>query len=93
MLAVSAQMHGERAKESEVVVDSTVQEKNVTYRLDTKGVSKNHYAVLEACGWKRGASKATLPQGGSSVHNGASVCARTRAGERQGAAVTGGCAP
>jgi transposase, IS5 family len=32
ILGVSAQMHGERAKESEVVVDSTVQEKNVTYR-------------------------------------------------------------
>ena len=28
ILAVSAQMHGERAKECEVVVDSTVQEKN-----------------------------------------------------------------
>jgi hypothetical protein len=35
ILAVSAQMHGERAKESEVVVDSTVQEKNVTYPLET----------------------------------------------------------
>jgi IS5 family transposase len=35
ILAVSAQMHGERAKESEVVVDSTVQEKNLTCPLDT----------------------------------------------------------
>ena len=40
ILAVSAQMHGERAKESEVVVDSTVQEKNVTYPLDTKQYRK-----------------------------------------------------
>jgi IS5 family transposase len=35
ILAVSPQMHGERAMESEVVVDSTVQEKNVTYPLAT----------------------------------------------------------
>ena len=33
-------MHGERAKESEVVVDSTVQEKNVTYPLDTEQYRK-----------------------------------------------------
>jgi len=41
-------MHGERAKESEVVIDSTVQEKNVTYPLDTKQYGKNH-SLLEAC--------------------------------------------
>jgi IS5 family transposase len=40
ILTVSAQLHGERAKESEVVVDSTVQEKNVTYPLDTKQYRK-----------------------------------------------------
>jgi IS5 family transposase len=47
ILAVSAQMHGERAKESEVVVDSTVQEKNVTYPLDTKQYRK----IIMRC-WK-----------------------------------------
>ena len=47
ILAVSAQMHGERAKESEVVVDSTVQEKNVTYPLDTKQYRK----IIIRC-WK-----------------------------------------
>jgi len=36
ILAVSAQMHGERARESEVVVDS----KNMTYPLDTKQYRK-----------------------------------------------------
>ena len=47
ILAVSAQMHGERAKESEVVVDSTVQEKNVSYPLDTKQYRK----IITRC-WK-----------------------------------------
>jgi IS5 family transposase len=47
ILAVSAQMHGKRAKESEVVVDSTVQEKNVTYPLDTKQYRK----IIIRC-WK-----------------------------------------
>ncbi|HEY5812300.1 MAG TPA: hypothetical protein VIT23_06580 [Terrimicrobiaceae bacterium] len=47
ILAVSAQMHCQRAKESEVVVDSTVQEKNVTYPLDTKQYRK----IIMRC-WK-----------------------------------------
>ena len=47
ILAVSAQMHGQRAKESEVVVDSTVQEKNVTYPVDTKQYRK----IIMRC-WK-----------------------------------------
>ena len=33
--------NGERAKESEVVIDSTVQEKNVTYPLDTKHIERS----------------------------------------------------
>jgi IS5 family transposase len=49
ILAVSAQMHGERAKESEVVVDSTVQEKNVTYPLDTKQYRKIIIRCWKAC--------------------------------------------
>ena len=40
ILAVSAQLHGARAQEREVVVDSTVQEKNVTYPVDTKQYRK-----------------------------------------------------
>ena len=47
ILAVSAQLHGKRAQESEVVVDSTVQEKNVTYPLDTKQYRK----IIIRC-WK-----------------------------------------
>lgn len=47
ILAVSAQMHGERAKETEVVIDSTVQEKNVSYPLDTKQYRK----IIIRC-WK-----------------------------------------
>ena len=47
ILAVSAQMHGQRAQESEVVVDSTVQEKNVTYPVDTKQYRK----IIMRC-WK-----------------------------------------
>jgi IS5 family transposase len=47
ILAVSAQMHGPRAQENEVVVDSTVQEKNVTYPVDTKQYRK----IIRRC-WK-----------------------------------------
>jgi IS5 family transposase len=47
ILAVSARMHGKRAKESEVIVDSTVQEKNITYPLDTKQYRK----IIMRC-WK-----------------------------------------
>ena len=47
ILAVSAQMHGQRAQENEVVVDSTVQEKNVTYPVDTKQYRK----IIMRC-WK-----------------------------------------
>lgn len=36
ILAVSARLHGEHAAEPTVVVDSTVQEKNVTWPTDTK---------------------------------------------------------
>ena len=39
--AVSAQMHGERARESEVIVDSTVQEKNVTYPQTPSSIAKS----------------------------------------------------
>ena len=42
ILAVSAQMHGERARESEVVVDSTVQEKECDLSAGHQAVSKNH---------------------------------------------------
>lgn len=47
ILAVSAQMHGERAREQEVVVDSTVQEKNITHPTDTKQYRK----IIARC-WK-----------------------------------------
>ena len=47
ILAVSAQMHGERAREAEVVVDSTVQEKNITHPTDTKAYRK----IIARC-WK-----------------------------------------
>jgi transposase, IS5 family len=47
MLTVPAQMHGKRAKESEVVVESTVQEKNLSYPLDTKQYPK----IIIRC-WK-----------------------------------------
>ena len=34
IFSISVEMHGERAREKEVVIDSTVQEKNVTYPTD-----------------------------------------------------------
>lgn len=47
ILAVSARMHGAKAQEAEVVVDTTVQEKNVTHPVD----SKLHRRIIEHC-WK-----------------------------------------
>jgi IS5 family transposase len=47
ILAASAQMHGKRVEESELVVDSTVQEKNVTCPTDTKQYRK----IISHC-WK-----------------------------------------
>jgi IS5 family transposase len=47
ILAVSAQMHGKRSQEEEIVVDSTVQEKNITYPTDTKQYRK----IIARC-WK-----------------------------------------
>jgi IS5 family transposase len=43
---VSIALHGKDAQESEVVIDTTVQEKNVTYPTDTKLYRK----VIDACG-------------------------------------------
>jgi IS5 family transposase len=40
ILAATIALHGERAKEKEVVVDTTVQEKNVTFPTDTKLAAK-----------------------------------------------------
>jgi transposase, IS5 family len=47
ILAHSIALHGKEAKESEIVVDSTVQEKNITYPTDTKQYRK----IILQC-WK-----------------------------------------
>ena len=47
ILAISVQMHGKRCREREVVVDSTVQAKNITHPVDTKQYRK----IIQAC-WK-----------------------------------------
>ena len=47
ILKVSAELHGDKAQESEVVVDTTVQEKNITYPTDTKLTHK----IIHRC-WK-----------------------------------------
>ena len=47
IFSISVELHGERAREKEVVIDSTVQEKNVTYPTDTKLYRK----VIVRC-WK-----------------------------------------
>lgn len=44
---VTAQLHGAKAQESEVVVDTTVQEKNITHPTDTKLAHK----IIRRC-WK-----------------------------------------
>lgn len=47
ILKVTVQLHGDKAQESEVVVDTTVQEKNITYPTDTKLAHK----IIRRC-WK-----------------------------------------
>src|SRR5690606_6471975 len=47
VLAVTARMHGSKAEESEVVVDTTVQEKNITHPTDSKLYSR----IIRRC-WK-----------------------------------------
>jgi len=47
ILAVSARLHGEQASEPTVVVDSTVQEKNITWPTDTK----LYHKIIRRC-WK-----------------------------------------
>jgi IS5 family transposase len=47
ILKVSVQLHGEHAQENEVVVDTTVQEKNITHPTDTKLAHK----IIRRC-WK-----------------------------------------
>jgi IS5 family transposase len=47
ILKVSAQLHGDKAQETEVVVDTTVQEKNITHPTDTKLAHK----IIGRC-WK-----------------------------------------
>ena len=47
ILQVSAQLHGPKAQEKEVVVDTTVQEKNITYPTDSKLARK----IIQRC-WK-----------------------------------------
>lgn len=44
---VTARLHGDKAQESEVVVDTTVQEKNITHPTDTKLAHK----IIRRC-WK-----------------------------------------
>lgn len=41
----SVLIHGEKAQESEVIIDSTVQEKNITYPVD----SKQHIKIIKNC--------------------------------------------
>lgn len=47
ILAATVQIHGESAKEEEVIVDTTVQEKNITHPTDVKLYSR----VIEYC-WR-----------------------------------------
>ena len=47
ILQVSVQLHGVKAQEAEVVVDTTVQEKNITHPTDTKLAHK----IIRRC-WK-----------------------------------------
>ena len=56
LLAASAQLHGEAAQERTVVVDTTVQEKNVTHPVD----SRLHLRVIAHCRRRAGREGITL---------------------------------
>lgn len=45
ILKVSVLLHGDAAKEEEAVIDTTVQEKNITYPVD----SKQHVKIINKC--------------------------------------------
>ena len=47
ILAVSIKLHGDKVQEKEVIADTTVQEKNITYPTD----SKLHKKIIEQC-WR-----------------------------------------
>jgi IS5 family transposase len=47
IFAATVEMHGDKAKESVIIADTTVQEKNITFPTDTK----LHMKVIEYC-WK-----------------------------------------
>lgn len=55
ILAVSAQMHGSAVREETVVVDTTIQEKDITHPVD----SKLHVRIIEHC--RRLAQKEGIP--------------------------------
>lgn len=55
ILAVSVALHGPKAREKEVVIDTTAQEKNITFPTDTK----LHAKVVQQC--RRIARKAHIP--------------------------------
>ncbi len=47
LLGISAKLHGEAAQEPQLVIDSTVQEKNITHPVDSKQYGK----IIQHC-WK-----------------------------------------
>jgi len=56
ILEISASIHGERAQEEEVIVDTTVQEKNITYPTDCK----NYIKIIGRC--NKIAKEENIPQ-------------------------------
>ena len=50
ILAVSIALHGHQAIEDEVCIDSTVQEKNITFPTDAKQYQKIHTHLLKSLG-------------------------------------------
>ena len=73
IMGISANMHGEKAQESEVVIDTTAQEKNITYPDRHEALPQDHRAVLETGGSQRGETPAALRQGSAPVPDGAAM--------------------
>jgi len=89
ILAATIQLHGERAKEKEVVVDTTVQEKNITFPTDTKLAAKIVRGGSENGTAPWGEIEAKFRAHGVEVAGGA---ARASDQRRSGASTQGGSA-
>jgi len=76
ILEASTQLDGPKAQEKEVVVETTVQEKNLTYPTDTKALAQDHPTLLKAGRPARDPVAPTLLQGSAPLCDGPTLASR-----------------